>query len=836
MNLLLGIERLLMTPCTGRTGLIFISLVLAGSVALAQIPTLEDPVTTAFGTYQPPAVEVKPDATWYVVLPDLANVVNGEDFNLPPEAEALLEEQAFFIALGRDPLYNNNYSSATAYKNFEDVYTEAEEAGIPSYVTTDTMLHVFHRLFDHALKTTEEEFLAAETVELAERLISGLESMYDQAAGDDLRTAARLATGHLAVGLLLLDPGAAVPSWLEPELSTELQYIEDAAVRTQCPLFGAYWEDYTQYKPRGHYTRSETLERYFKAMMWYGRMTYALRDMDEYCLPLEQRPDLTAAALLVVRQMLLEEGGSAEVQRWHLIYDPTEFFVGESDDLQFTHYAELAESVYGAPLDQLSPEQICNPIALQTFMDRAETELPQPRIRGNAPQGMRLFGQRFLPDSWYLSELVFDAVGTQWSPRLMPSVLDVMSVLGSVEAEELQRQTGAEQYENYVEQAAMLREDVRTGPPERWAATLYWNWIYSMAPLLGTWGEGFPPYMQSDTWPRRQLMCAAGTWTELRHDTILYVKQSNTAPWTSPPPGAPFIQGAVEPNPWLFARLGALAAYARTGLNGLGILEEQVADKLEDMEYASFLLTDAAVRELERRPLTNEQHLFIFGFGGWLGELLNLEEGEGGVADDENDRSPVVADVHTDPYTAAVLEEGTGYAGRIFVVADVEGRLTLTVGAVFIPFEFTHPADDRLTDEAWWEMLAEGVPEVPWWTHPVLACAEAPAADAQDGAGEFVLPVLQVELAAERVEKGEDLVLSCDPVAHEVRVLVAGSVADIVSVPLGAGATVHVPTTSLPSGEVTLVVDLGGALEYAVRAWIIKPSPRPRHGSGRSRP
>ena len=31
-----------------------------------------------------------------------------------------------------------------------------------------------------------------------------------------------------------------------------------------------YIEDYSQYKPRGHYTRSETLEKYFKAMMWYG--------------------------------------------------------------------------------------------------------------------------------------------------------------------------------------------------------------------------------------------------------------------------------------------------------------------------------------------------------------------------------------------------------------------------------------------------------------------------------------------------------------------------------------------------------------------------------------
>ena len=29
-------------------------------------------------------------------------------------------------------------------------------------------------------------------------------------------------------------------------------------------------EDYTQYIPRGHYTSSDELKSYFKAMMWYA--------------------------------------------------------------------------------------------------------------------------------------------------------------------------------------------------------------------------------------------------------------------------------------------------------------------------------------------------------------------------------------------------------------------------------------------------------------------------------------------------------------------------------------------------------------------------------------
>lgn len=798
-------------------------------MASAQIPVIQEPVLTAFGTYYPPTVEVQPDAAWYSVLPDLDNVVNADSFTLSDEAEALLQEQAFFIVGGREQLYGMPVSYGDAYKNFEDVYTEAVAAGIPAFVTTDTMLHAFHRLFDHTLKTTEEQYLAAETIQLASNLIAGLETIYTQTDNDDVRTAARLAVGHLAVGLVLLDPEADAPSWLEPELSAELQLIEDAGVRTLCPLFDAYYEDYTQYKPRGHYTQSELLKRYFKAMMWYGRMTYALREMDFYGNLGDQRPDLAAAALLLVRQMMLEEDGIGEVHRWHLIYDPTEFFVGESDDLGHGHYADLAHSVYGANLDQLTPEEIYDPASLQTFMDRAETELPQPRIRGNAPQGMRFFGQRFLPDSWYLSELVNSSV----PGRDMPSVLDVMSVLGSTEAEELQRLDGVENYPDYVPQLEMLRDDVRNGPAQRWASTLYWNWIYTMAPLLETWGVGFPPYMQSEAWPRRQLMCAAGTWTELRHDTILYAKQSNTAPWSSPPPPLRYVQGAVEPNPWLFARLGALAAYARTGLGDLGILEDSVAAKLEEMEEASFLLADAAVRELEKRPLTNNQHTFIYHFGHWLGALLNLEEGSGGSAE-EDDISPVVADVHTDPNSQRVLEEGTGFAGRVFVVADVEGRLTLTVGAVFIPFEFTHPINDRLTDEQWWAMLAEDPPEVPWWTEPVFVDASVqPAYNPDEGAGDTTLSEVAVELADEQVALGEELVLYCAPPATSVEVLRSGSVVQVIEVPAGTGGEVHVPTAGLPRGHLTLLIHFNGGADYAVRAEIIEPQNRVRRGGDR---
>ncbi|MBP5792523.1 MAG: DUF3160 domain-containing protein, partial [Spirochaetaceae bacterium] len=41
-----------------------------------------------------------------------------------------------------------------------------------------------------------------------------------------------------------------------------------------------YTEDYSQYKPRGHYTKNERLKAYFRTMMWFGRINFCLADPD----------------------------------------------------------------------------------------------------------------------------------------------------------------------------------------------------------------------------------------------------------------------------------------------------------------------------------------------------------------------------------------------------------------------------------------------------------------------------------------------------------------------------------------------------------------------------
>ena len=67
--------------------------------------------------------------------------------------------------------------------------------------------------------------------------------------------------------------------------------------------------------------------------------------------------------------------------------------------------------------------------------------------------------------------------------------------------------------------------------------------------------------------------------------------------------------------------------------------------------------------------------------------------------------------------TDEVVEIGTGRIDRIFVIVpDDAGVFHVATGGVYSYYEFPWPTSDRLTDEAWWEMLRKGeAPDRPAW-------------------------------------------------------------------------------------------------------------------------
>jgi len=359
---------------------------------------------------------------------------------------------------------------STSYQQFSEVYGENYLYDLPSFVTVDSMLHSYHVIFDAVLRRIEENNFTAMIQRLSLHELESSLSQYAALAGGRWKDAALKNAAYFSVALKLLDPSWTAPSEVSQIVNETLELI-GAAAGFNYDWFMGQKEDFSQYIPRGHYTRTEALQRYFKVMMWFGRISFRLDPSDDW-LSLEENVERgkneTAQAILIASGLnaassAFPEPGEAN-RTWSDIYDTTCFFVGTSDDLAPYEYQVLIREVYGQ-LTDLSVLQ--SETALEAFQDLARNcrdpcilsgyLLDLDSVEVNT-KGMRFMGQRYVPDSYVLGQLVYDYVGGRPSDgdlRSMPKGLDVMSAFGSDRAWELLQDQTA--YLNYTEQMAKLR-------------------------------------------------------------------------------------------------------------------------------------------------------------------------------------------------------------------------------------------------------------------------------------------------------------------------------------------------------------------------------------------
>lgn len=281
-----------------------------------------------FAHYREVPVDISPSLAAYQVESGLANISNRDLFHFSPAAEELLVRNGFVVV-------------PNAYREFFGLYEMNRYEPVPGFITTDSMLHNFHLLFSHLLRVTEKEQLAPALDDLTQTMLVESQKQYETLKGTGWENAAARNMGFFAVGGRLLNSDFPVPEVVQDVVAEELRLIGGREGIEPSPLMkrgqdlgvlDALLEDYSQYIPRGHYDTSQELEAYFKAMMWYGRLAFRLKSEDE-----------TRSAVLLT--LALSQGDNAHL--WEQIYQPTAFFVGQSDDLSYHEYRDLLAEIYG---------------------------------------------------------------------------------------------------------------------------------------------------------------------------------------------------------------------------------------------------------------------------------------------------------------------------------------------------------------------------------------------------------------------------------------------------------------------------------------------------------
>lgn len=629
------------------------------------------------------------------------------DYRFDEKGLAKLDEAGFALY----PTYSEEI--------YDLYYTYAKSSSTPMFVSADLPYHTLHLLVDYTVRIMEIEELLPRLEELTAGMLKEAGQDYGKSKGE-LKHAARAEFIYFAVAARLLGQEVELAGEDAKLVEKELSRIEEHKGLGEVSFLPEVKEDYSQYVPRGHYTRSDDFRRYFKAMMWYGRLPLHIPNDGDSLLAMQ-------TALLI--SLNLEDNPDLN-KLWEAIYEPTAFFFGYAEDLT---PAQLAEETHEFYTEKLDPELFSDKTRLREFAGHLRKKY-KPKILSefalssgdeeiDVPLSLRFMPQRFIPDSYIFSQLVFDRVTVYegdrkpkpftWGmtlvgeTRVFPRGLDVMAVLGWENALNILADEGDTEFAGYDDQFQKMVSWYALLSDEERESSIYYRWFE----LFRAYRKASPPRkVDARAWEQKKLMTALGSWTELRHDAILYAKQSYTAMGTAAPP-PPLLQAVVEEAPELYAQMAecarSIAEFAEPG--------EDIASTYLDFAEILDRLAELAKKQANGKRLTPEEHRWLWGVAAGLG-YLPYRLGDV-VTSEADERMALIADVHTDLNSGQVLEEATGNPAHIYVLVEIGGKPYVAQGATFTYYEFKHPISDRLTDEAWQKMLAEGkAPVMPGWT------------------------------------------------------------------------------------------------------------------------
>lgn len=622
-------------------------------------------------------------------------------------------QQAAFDSLGFVVLQDRKYDSF--FQGFKNIYF----SDLPVYISADSLLDALHLSFDRILMDLEENALFDSLDAMLLKMEDGISGLWALSGGEDISQEIDDAAVWVCVARSLL-AGERVPCARCVGASTQmfLDRIEAGEI-LRAPIFGVLTkEDYSQFKVRGHYTRSEKLSRYFKAMMWVQRISFDFVHFKRHAVD----------AYLLTR--LLYDNDATE--DFAMIDETVKALVGVSDSLNAPGMEQLiALAGLQSAADLLSDEgfadfsriaiesgagiQRINSMILASNPTEAEGFTP-------IPPRFFMMGQRFIVDSYVFTNVVFDRVSNP--DRFLPSPLDTWFVLGNrATLPLLEDEIG---FYNYQANLAALDWVVDGYEEGFWTDNIYNMWLSALKVLDDdTTGADYPGAMRTVQWDRRMLNTQLASWAHLRHDTLLYAKQSYTGE------GCDYPDGWVDPYPEFFEKLAALADVALTRLEPLGVFEiygewnEETMEEpfsgwrvrlfYEKLREYSTLLADIARAELAGEYLTAAQVEFLNqlvyedgGSGmplytGWYTQLLY------NYGDDNCETfDPTIADIHTDTNFRQILHVGTGYANLMLMTVNNECGIRAYIGPVLSYHERIEGDMNRLTDEDWKESLQAG--------------------------------------------------------------------------------------------------------------------------------
>lgn len=600
-------------------------------------------------------------------------VVNLSQFgSFTPDQLAKLSKYGFFAV-------------PTDQKQLFYTYEENEYKNIPSFVTADNLLQLMHIIFDTGLRKTEEKSLLPKLNQLAQAAVQEMENR--KSLGNDPSYVALKRYFYTLYQLANNKPYPKIASSDQSAVTAELAKIKSEQW-AESSIFPGNKFDYSLFKVRGHYSNSPALGRYFRAMSWIGLITFDTKTLDS------RRRIALCAEILTANKTLRDA--------YQGIYRITSFYVGESDDPNFFQLAdswrqETKSGLSYASYDDSTMKRVLEKVFAQhkskisTFYTQAKD-----KNKENRENVIGFMGQRYVADSHLFSKL-FAGLGEHY----LPNGLDLFAAMDNQMASGIiKNETDTFSKFPIHDQVLQDAQPIFASIGESPDAPLFNRWLRLLKVYANTDEKGMPSVLASSYWKRKKLNTSLASWAELKHDTILYGKQTGAECGGGDEP--PKVYGYIEPEVTFYKALRQNLLDMDRDLKKLNAPGVHDLDQILELIDFFILVSD---KELRQTPLSNQENEQIRIIGGLLEArtctALDSQARWWEITSESAKNMAVVADIFS--YWGQYQTEGVGYADDLYIIIPVNGQLTLMRGSIFSYYEFLNA--NRMTDSEWYEML-----------------------------------------------------------------------------------------------------------------------------------
>lgn len=596
----------------------------------------------------------------------------------------------------RDFLKENKFlvEDSMSFRSFE-IYETNEYLYIPSVVTSDVVLNMYHTLYNSILRNVEENSLDKLQV-LLENLYKESEKISAKLEDPKLKDLANKNRAYFYLALKL--SGKELP--LSEDIS-ELVRVEEKNIESESLTASSLVDsniDYSQFRIRGHYGQSESLKKYFKTMMFLSQENIKLMDN-------EGNIDNNNLAQGVLMAKTLE-GNEESLKSYSELKSKFDFLVESPEDIDMEVLIKLCQD-NKIEFKDLKKEK--SMLSLAKDIEKFDS----PQIRNYEGKKLSFMPQKAVLDNILMQNMVDTKVPSQ---RPIYSGLDVMAVLGNKYAENIilndESNLKWPSFKDRYKESKLKEETIKNND---YLKNLYRLHLFVLKGFNNKDFEGYPSFMKNQAWQAKELNTQLASWAELKHDTLLYGKQVGAEMGGGE---EKILKGYVEPQVEVYNRIIFSLDKMIDKLSVDDYLSEDYIANLNNFRDMVKFFLDVSIKELENKSLSQEEYDRINYIGG---EFENIfvkfydEKAENFYEIEEIAPSTqaVVADLMTVPSNSVgvpegkYLEVGSGLAKPIYVVYKLDGELFIGRGAVSSYYEFL--SDKRLTDDEFFEMLFNNI-------------------------------------------------------------------------------------------------------------------------------